>query len=51
MNFGRSGHWMHFVSKQCKIIHSLAHIAFWYAECVKGFEKVYMVLRQEWKLL
>ena len=33
-----------------KVSH-LVHIVYWYAGCVKCFEKVYMVLNQVWKWL
>ena len=40
MNIRRSGHWIHFVSKQCKSIQSLAHLwmclVFW--KSVHGIE-------------
>ena len=47
-----SGHWMHFLSKQCNSIHSLVHKV-WYAECVKCFVWGHMVFRfvKVWKWL
>ena len=42
-NFRRSGHWTHFVSKQCNSIHRLVHIVYW---C---FEKVGTELRRMWQ--
>ena len=40
MNLGKSCHWMHFVSRQCKSIHSLFQLVYWYDEFVKCFDQV-----------
>ena len=39
LDFRKKWYWKNFVSKQCKSIHSLVHIVYWYAECVKCFEQ------------
>ena len=51
MNFGRRCHWLHLYLSIGASIHSLVHMVYWYARCVKCFGNVYMVLVQEFKLL
>jgi len=44
IDFGKGVHWMHFVCKKWKTIHSLFRLDFCFAECVKSFENVASVL-------
>ncbi len=44
MDFWNCAHWMHFVWKHWKIIHSLVHTDFSFADSVKSFDNVTSVL-------
>src|SRR4029434_1057967 len=51
MNFGRRCHCQHLYLSIGASIHSLVHMVYWYARCVKCFGNVYMVLIQRVKMI